>query len=171
MTAEKEHAKVEMGEPDGLRQVTGVYGQTNFYTGYLKEWKAGRGKFLELLEQLTGSMEFLQSDIYNEEQELNGLKAALAHEQAQLTDEVTELDEALANSDELKKEKERLEEVIESLKTKIAESKNLLTDLEQVLQQAVLMYKKAKATLVSEHAAGKDGLLSLSQVHISTQID
>jgi len=39
MTLAKEREKVEEGEPEGLRQVMGVYGKTNFYTEYLKEWK------------------------------------------------------------------------------------------------------------------------------------
>merc|ERR1719461_2700794 len=78
MTHAKEKKKVEEGEPEGLRQVMGVYGKTNFYTAYLKEWKVSKGKFHELLNQPKAKIENLEEDIKQAEEELQQLTDALA---------------------------------------------------------------------------------------------
>merc|ERR1719195_2319315 len=147
MTTEKEQKKVELGEPEVLRHVMAVYGDINFYRGYLKHWKA-HGKFHELLKQLTGQMKVLEEDIMQEDALLQQLKDALA-----------------VVSKAREEGKEELERVMASLETNVEETKNLLTDLEEVLKQAMRLYKEARAKLVSEHTAGKDGLFSLGQVH------
>merc|ERR1719361_1106143 len=67
MTTEKERQKIELGEPEGLRHVMAVYGDINFYRGYLKEWKAQSGKFHDLLKQLMGQITGLEEDILQEE--------------------------------------------------------------------------------------------------------
>eukprot|EP00418_Pyrodinium_bahamense_P070537 CAMPEP_0179075926 /NCGR_PEP_ID=MMETSP0796-20121207/33839_1 /TAXON_ID=73915 /ORGANISM="Pyrodinium bahamense, Strain pbaha01" /LENGTH=53 /DNA_ID=CAMNT_0020773167 /DNA_START=39 /DNA_END=197 /DNA_ORIENTATION=- len=41
---------LQAGEPKGLREIVGAYGQTEFFA-YLKHWKAD-GKFLKLIAQL-----------------------------------------------------------------------------------------------------------------------
>jgi len=61
MTREQE--KIELGEREGLRQVMGVYGATNFYTGYFKEPKL--------------KMTAFEADILKEEKLLQQLKDAL----------------------------------------------------------------------------------------------
>jgi len=118
-TAEKEQKKVELGEPEGLRQVMGVYGSTNFYTGYLKEWKVEKGKFHQLLKQLTATMKALEADVLREEELLQNLQGALtlvskAREQAK-----QKLDDALADEQAALEGKEELEKVMASLETDI----------------------------------------------------
>lgn len=171
MTAEKEAAKVEKGEPEGLRQVMGVYGNINFYKTYMKEWKVEKGKFHELLKQLVMKMQLLEKDVLKEEDLLKDLTDALevtaqAREEAQ-----GRLDAALADEEAALQGKQQLEEAMASLESNIQESQNLLADLEQVLKQALQLYKKAKETLVSEHAAHKSGILALSEVHVSAISD
>merc|ERR1711956_64345 len=78
MTIEKEDKKVELGEPEGLRQVIGVYGSTSFYTAYLKEWKVEKGKFHELLKQLTEQMKSKEAELLQEEDLLRTLNDGLA---------------------------------------------------------------------------------------------
>jgi hypothetical protein len=165
MTVEKEDKKVELGEPEGLRQVIGIYGATSFYTAYLKEWKVEKGKFHELLKQMTEQMKSKEAEILQEEDLLRTLNDGLAvvvknREQAKL-----KLDEALADKQAALENKEELERVMASLETQIDETKNLLTDLEETLRNAVRMYKEARTKLVSEHTAGKGGLFALGQVH------
>jgi len=164
MTTEKEQNKVELGEPEGLRHVVAVYGATNFYRGYLKQWKA-HGKFHELLKQLTGQIQMLEEDIVQEDALLQQLKDALAVVSKAREEAKQQLDVALADEQAALEGKEELERVMASLETNVEETKNLLTDLEEVLKQAMRLYKEARAKLVSEHTAGKDGLFSLGQVH------
>merc|ERR1712008_411099 len=165
MTTEEEMKKVEMGEPEGLRQVMAVYGSTTFYTAYLKDWKINGGRFHELLKQLADQMKLKEADILQEEDLLRQLNDALAvvvkdREQAKL-----ELDEALNDKQAAIEHKEELERVMASLETQVEETKQLLTDLEETLKKALRMYKEARTKLVSEHTARKGDLLALGQIH------
>jgi len=171
MTAEKETAKVEKGEPEGLRQVMGVYGNTQFYKHYMKEWKVEKGKFHELLKQLVMKMQLLEKDVLQEEDLLKDLAGALqvtanAREEAQ-----AKLDVALANEEAALQGKQQLEEAMASLESNIGESRNMLADLEQVLKQALQLYKKARETLITEHSAHKNGIMALTEVHVSALSD
>merc|ERR1719458_2331062 len=139
MTVEKENKKVELGEPEGLRQVMGVYGKIKFYTEYMKEWKIGKGKFHELVK---------------EEDVLKQLKDALEVTSKDRQDAKEKLDAALADEQTALESKNELEKVMASMTSDIEEAKNKLTDLEQLLQQALQMYKQARDRLVSEHTAG-----------------
>jgi len=170
MTVEKEHKKVELGEPEGLRQVMGVYGKIKFYTQYMKEWKVGKGKFHELLKQLTDKMKLLEADILKEEDVLKQLKDALEVTSKDRQDAKEKLDAALADEQAALESKNELEKVMASLTSDIEEAKNKLTDLEQLLQQALKMYKQARDRLVSEHTAGT-GALAMGQVHMNVLSD
>jgi len=156
--------KVEEGEPEGLRQVTGVYWETQFYTGYLKEWKAGRGKFLELLEKLQTSIETLEADVLKEDNFLKRLKEALDQTASNREAAQANLDVALADEEAALGGKQEVEEVIASLDAEISKAKLHLSDLEEAVRKAIERYMEARALLISEHAAKKSGTLALSQL-------
>lgn len=164
MTEEKEAEMVGQGEPEGLRQITGVYWRTQFYTGYLKEWKVGRGKFLGLLDALTKSVESLEADVLKEENSLSKLKEALDKTSTSREAAQKHLDAALADEQATLSGKEEVEQAIAALDEEILKAKNLLTDLEDILARAIEMYKQAKAELIRGHAEGKDGVMALSQL-------
>jgi len=165
MTPEKEAKKVELGEPEGLRQVMGTYGSTNFYTAYLKEWKVEKGKFHELLKQLKAEIKSKEDEILQEEDLMRQLEDALAVVVKDREEAQQNLEEALAEQEAALEHKEELERVMASLETQIGETQNLFTDLEEILRKAVQMYKEARKKLVSEHTAGKGGLFALGQLH------
>merc|ERR1719215_2441462 len=75
----------------------GVYGKIKFYTNYMKEWKVGKGKFHELLKQLTDKMKLLEGDIVEEENVLKQLKDALELTSRDREDAKGKLDAALAD--------------------------------------------------------------------------
>jgi len=166
MTTEKEIAKVEMGEPEGLRQVVGVYGMIKFYTGYMKEWKVGRGIFHDLLNKLTEETQELEGDLlYEVEKVLPPLDEALIETSKRRVEAQARLDAALAAEQAALEGKNELAKVVASLETQVVGAQNMLTDLEGALKKAIKMYKEARATLVSKHTEGKDGILALSELH------
>jgi len=164
MTVEKENKKVELGEPEGLRQVMGVYGKIKFYTEYMKEWKIGKGKFHDLLSQLKDKTKSLEADIMKEEDVLQQLKDALEVTSKDKQDAVQKLDVALADEQAALANKNELEKIMSSLTKDIEEAKNKLTDLEELLKHALQMYRDAREKLVSEHGVGKEAL-AMGQVH------
>jgi len=164
MTLKIEKEKVDNGEPEGLRQVIGVYGKTNFYTEYLKEWKVGRGIFHDLLAQLKAKIESLEKDIKQAEEDLQQLTDSLA-----LTLEAKEtakqkLQAALEDEAAALDGKAELEKAVASLETQIEETNNLLTDLQDQVATAKRLYLEARKKLVTEHAAGLEGI-SLEESH------
>jgi len=165
MTTEKERTKIELGEPEGLRQVMGVYGNINFYTGYLKEWKVEKGKFHELLKLLTNKTGTLQADLKKGEDMMKQLKDALTEVSQAREQAKQKLDVALADEQAALEGKEEMEKAMASLNTQVEETKNMLIDLEEALKQALRLYKDARTKLVTEHAAGKDGIFALGQMH------
>jgi len=166
MTHAKEKKKVEEGEPEGLRQVMGVYGKTNFYTAYLKEWKVSKGKFHELLNQLKAKIENLEEDIKQAEEELQQLTDALALVLEAKEKAKKKLQVALADEEAALDGKAELEKAMASLETQIEETKNMLIDLKEQVDTAKRLYLEARKKLVTEHTAGLEGL-SLEQGHES----
>jgi len=167
MTMEKEQEKIELGEPEGLRQLMGVYGDIKFYQRYMKEWKMGRGLFHELLKQLVEKTKVLEGDVLTEEALLQKLKDALEVIVKKQEGAKAKLNTALADEEAAIEGKEELEKIMASLEAYVANARSLFTDLEAVLAKAIQMFQRAKATLVSEHAAGKDGILAMSEMHMS----
>jgi len=167
MTHEKEQEKIDLGEPEGLRQVMGVYGATNFYMGYLKEWKIQKGKFHDLLKQLAVKMTAFEADILKEEQLLQQLKDALTAVSQAKEKAKEKLEVALADEQIALEGKDELEKAVASLETQIADTKNDLIDLENSVKQAVKLYRQARERLVTEHKAGMEDLFSLEQMHES----
>jgi len=165
MDTVKERTKTDLGEPEGLRQVMGVYGNINFYTTYLKEWKVERGKFHELLKLLTNRTGTLQADLLKGENMTQQLKDALSEVSQARVQAKQKLDVALADEQEALQGKEELEKAMASLQTQIEASQNQLTDLEEALKQALRMFKEATTKLVTEHAAGKDSIFSFVHMH------
>jgi len=171
MTAQDQEEKVERGEPEGLRQIITVYGATKLYTRYLKEWKLDRGSFQKLLDQLAAEISASEADIVETDELLNSLKERLAAVASARGQAQTEVDDALAQQSAALKNQDELEQKMLQLKTNIEESQNLLTDLDELLRQAILKYKEARTHLISEHTAGKGTIFSLSQVNGHTLLD
>jgi len=164
MTLAKEKKKVEEGEPEGLRQVMGVYGKINFYTAYLKEWKVSKGKFHELLNQLKAKIENLEEDIKQAEEELQQLTDALALVLEAKEKAKNKLQVALADEEAALDGKAELEKAMGSLEAQIEETKNMLIDLKEQVDTAKRLYLEARKKLITEHTAGLEGL-SLEQGH------
>jgi len=164
MTLTKERQKVEEGEPEGLRQVMGVYGKTNFYTEYLKEWKVKKGKFHKLLAQLKAKIESLDEDIKQAEDELRELTDALALVLEAKEKARQKLQVALADEEAALDGKAELEKAVATLEIQIEETKNMLIDLQDQVSTAKRLYLEARKKLVTEHGAGLEGL-SLEQSH------
>merc|ERR1719458_480847 len=160
MTTTKETELVEAGEPDGLRQIVGVYGTIKLYTDYMKEWKIGRGKFHDLLKQLTDEMGLLEAEIQNEDDVLENLKVALTQANTDREAALEKLNAALADEELALQGKAQLEKAGGCLKDDITETHKNLKDLEYILQQAIQMYRDARGKLVSEYTSGKGALSS-----------
>merc|ERR1740129_1979441 len=144
MTIAKEREKVEQGEPEGLRQVMGVYGGIDFYTDYLKEWKIGKGKFHELLKQLKTKIENLEEDIKQADEELQQLTDALALVLEAKEKAKQKLQVALADEEAALDGKAELEKAVASLETQIQETKNMLNDLKEQVDTAKRLYLEAR---------------------------
>jgi len=170
MTTIKETEMVEAGEPDGLRQIVGVYGKIKLYTDYMKEWKIGRGKFHDLLKQLTDEMGLLEAEIQKEDDVLENLKVALTQANTDREAALERLNAALADEQLALQGKAQLEKAGGCLKDDITETHKNLKDLEYILQQAIQMYRDARGKLVSEYTSGK-GALSLGQVRAKVLSD
>jgi len=52
---------VEKGEPAGLRKIETAFGETSYFSNYLKRWKADTGDFLKLLDNLKELTEKLKT--------------------------------------------------------------------------------------------------------------
>jgi chromosome segregation ATPase len=170
MTTTKETELVEAGEPDGLRQIVGVYGKIKLYTDYMKEWKIGRGKFHDLLKQLTDEMGLIEAEIQNEDDVLENLKVALTQANTDREAALEKLNAALADEEAALQGKAQFEKAGGCLKVDITETHKNLKDLEYILQQAIQMYRDARGKLVSEYTSGK-GALSLGQVRAKALSD
>merc|ERR1719211_451087 len=144
MTQELEQERVDSGEPEGLRQVPGVYSNTKFYTGYLKEWKFNGGKFLDLLAQVQNQIQDLEADIKEEETLMAGLKDALNQLTTQQQNAQEKLDVALAQHADTLSSKNELESKKQGLIDEVGEMKKMLTDLEAALELALEEYRKAR---------------------------
>jgi len=171
MTLELEQEKVDSGEPEGLRQVPGVYSNTKFYTGYLKEWKFNGGKFLDLLAQVKNQIQDLEADIKEEETLMAGLKDALNQLTTQQQNAQEKLDVALAQHADTLTSKNELESKKQGLIDEVGEMKSMLTDLEAALALALKEYRKARKTLVEEHTAGKHDVFALSELDERHRVD
>jgi len=123
--------------------------------------------FHELLKQLVEKTKGLEGDVLTEEAFLQRLKDALKVIEKKQEGAKAELDTALADEEAAIEGKEELEKIMASLEAYVANARSLFTDLEAVLAKAIQMFQRAKATLVSEHAAGKDGILAMSEMHMS----
>jgi len=171
MTKAMEQEKIDSGEPEGLRRVMGVYGTSNFYTGYLIDWKINGGKFLGLLEQMKNQIQALETDIEEEESLVTGLHDALEALTTEQQSAQGKLDVALAQHAETLNNKNELESKQQEMKKEMGEMKNTLTDLEAALALAMEEYQKARKKLVEEHTAGKNDVFALSELHEGGLVD
>jgi len=159
-TAQDEQLALENGEPEGLRQIMGVYGHVNFYTKYLKQWKFGKkkrlGKFHRLLAQLKTHIESLDTQVLEAEtlhRQLSDTLGKLSYAHQVATDKVTA---AVDQESWAVRGKEETQKALASMQQQRDETNNLLKDLEEAYRVAIKQYKEARENLVQEHVAGKD---------------
>lgn len=170
MTKAKEQEKVDLGEPEGLRHVQGVYSGTKFYHKYLIDWKFGDGEFQRLLAQLTAQIQELESDIQAEDDLKTGLDDDLSGLDILQTQAQDKLQAALEQHGATLKGKNELESKKQALIDEVDQMKHTLQDLWTALELALAQYRNAKRTLVEEHDSGaKD--LSLNELSEQQLVD
>jgi len=123
-----------------------------------------KGKFHELLNQLKAKIENLEEDIKQADEELKELTDALALVLEAKEKAKQKLQVALADEEAALDGKAELEKAMASLETQIQETKNMLIDLKEQVDNAKRLYLEARKKLVTEHAVGLEGL-SLEQGH------
>jgi len=110
-----------------------------------------------------GTQELEGDLLYEVEKVLPPLDEALKETSKRRVEAQARLDDALAAEQAALEGKNELAKVVASLETQVVGAQNMLTDLEDALKKAIKMYKEARATLVSKHTEGKDGILALKQ--------
>merc|ERR1719361_1268813 len=140
-------------EPEGIRQITGSYGATEFFQEYLTNWRAA-GLFQKLYEEL----ETLISQVKAHLSELLGAGVGLAKDLSALEEKLRLADEewqALVDHKKLTEEQQLLaEKYLEQLKQQVESAGDRRAALEEACRLAKERYNNAVKMLEETHQRG-----------------
>jgi len=157
MSPQAQQVKVDQGEPEGLRQVMGVFGRTDFYMSYLKKWKFPGG-FHDLLKLLKGKVALLDAELAQVETEMITLANGLSILQGRRSAAWNTLQRALAAQGVAESNLVAMQKALTLLQEQAVSSQQLFEDLQRVFEEAKRLYLTAKKTLVEEHTFGLHGM-------------
>jgi len=140
---------LEAGEPKGLREIVGVYGQTEFY-GYLKHWKAG-GKFLQLIAQLRETVDSLDAALGKLKKDLEQLKEELQQTVDARKAAQEELERAAKEEELAADQKAQLEAKVKELQEQGAQMEKGIEEFEAEVAKAKEQYQVARDKLLAAH--------------------
>jgi len=149
ITEEMLNQFLEAGEPKGLREIVGVYGQTEFYA-YLKDWKAG-GKFLELIAKLKETVDSLDAALGKLKNDLEQLKEELQQTVDARKAAQEELERATKEEELAADKRAELEAKVKELQEQGAQMEKGIEDFEAQVAKAKEQYQAARDKLLAAH--------------------
>eukprot|EP00418_Pyrodinium_bahamense_P096880 CAMPEP_0179046164 /NCGR_PEP_ID=MMETSP0796-20121207/18548_1 /TAXON_ID=73915 /ORGANISM="Pyrodinium bahamense, Strain pbaha01" /LENGTH=762 /DNA_ID=CAMNT_0020742585 /DNA_START=74 /DNA_END=2359 /DNA_ORIENTATION=+ len=149
ITKETVQQFVEAGEPEGLRDIKGVYMDSEFWD-YLKHWMVD-GKFLKIIAALGDAIQSHDSAVLDLRKEMESLKIELG-EAAQKRQEAKEkLEEAARRVENATAEKELMEKAVQDLQEQEVKMKDKISALEAEVAEAYRQWNASKEKLVQAH--------------------
>merc|ERR1719361_3316064 len=149
----RSQGRVLSWEPEGIRQITGSYGSTEFFQAYLTNWRAA-GLFQQLYEEL----ETLIAQVKAHLSELLGAGVGLAKDLAALEEKLGLANEewqALVDHKKLTEKQQLLaEEYLEELKQQVKGAGDRRAALEEAFRLAKERYNNAVKMLEETHQKG-----------------
>jgi len=166
MTAEKAQAKVDAGEPKGLREIMAVYSRTDFWK-YLKEWELN-GTFLALLDKLKELVGSLDASVQKLNQDLESLKEQVKTTMAARDLAEGKLSDATKAQGLAADKKAEMEKTVADLKDQRAKQEADVSRFLAEFERAKKMYEDAKVKLLAAHKEGTSLLEFMAEEDTST---
>lgn len=166
MSAQAQQVKVDQGEPEGLRQVMGVFGRTDFYMSYLKKWKFP-SHFHDLLKKLKKKAASLDAELAQAEAAMETLANGLSIVHGRQQEAWDALQRAQAAEGIAESNVVATKNALALLREQAVSSKQQFEDLQRVFQDAKRLYLSAKKTLVEEHSVGLHGVADGANTNIA----
>jgi len=157
ISPQAQQVKVDQGEPEGLRQVMGAFGRTDFYRSYLKKWKFP-GRFHDLLKLLKSKVALLDAELAQGEKKMMSLANGLSIIQGRRSAAFDALGRAHAAQGVAESNLVAIQNAGALLREQAVSSQQLFEDLQRMFEEAKMLYLSAKKTLVEEHAVGLHGM-------------
>mmetsp|Transcript_92635 Transcript_92635/g.299700 ORF Transcript_92635/g.299700 Transcript_92635/m.299700 type:complete len:668 (+) Transcript_92635:94-2097(+) len=155
LTEEEAKKKIEEGEPLGLREVMGDFGQTTYYRNYLKHWKAtAKPSFLAIYAKLGDEIERLYKELEDLSQSITALEKALDEILAKLRQATTSLEEAITADEIAEDKKAKAEAAVAKQEEVLVRALDDLAALKKAAEDALKSYVAAKKLLEEVHQKG-----------------
>mmetsp|Transcript_26030 Transcript_26030/g.78562 ORF Transcript_26030/g.78562 Transcript_26030/m.78562 type:complete len:668 (+) Transcript_26030:81-2084(+) len=155
LTEEEAEQLVKQGEPLGLRQVMGDFGQTTYYKNYLKYWKVtAKPTFLDIYAKLGGEIEKLQKELDDLSQSITALNTALNEILAKLRQATTNLEGAIKADEIAVDKKDKAQAALQEQREVLSRASDRLAALKKAAEDALNSYIAAKKLLEEVHHKG-----------------
>mmetsp|Transcript_11887 Transcript_11887/g.36683 ORF Transcript_11887/g.36683 Transcript_11887/m.36683 type:complete len:686 (-) Transcript_11887:113-2170(-) len=153
----KDEAKrlVLQGEPAGLREVVRIFGQTGYYSQYLKRWKkTAKPSFLDLYAKLGVKLAALATEIDDLKTKIAACERVLNRRNDRLKELAAELEKAV-KAQMLEGQKQiQAENALKLVKEEYRKAESNVNELKKALNLAVQRYEASKDLLEKTHHKG-----------------
>jgi len=150
LTEEMRQEFLDAGEPEGLREVVGVYSQSKFYQ-YLRGWKAG-GMYLQLIAKLKETIDDLDKSVAQTREDLANLKEEMGRAMEQRQEVNEKLENATRAHAGAIGHKEEMERKVAELQEQGMKMQASVDELRRQLEEARRAWEAARERLLKSHA-------------------